>query len=119
MHKVLRNGKKVGTAIVGGLVILFGLILIPYPGPGWLIVFAGFAILATEFAFAGKALEWLKSKYDQWAAWLKRQHPIIRIFVLACTGIVILVTAWLLNTFGLLNSFFHLGLDWVHSPILK
>jgi uncharacterized protein (TIGR02611 family) len=36
-----------GFAIVG-----VGIILLPLPGPGWVIIFAGFAILATEFVFA-------------------------------------------------------------------
>lgn len=116
---MLRNGKKVGTAIGGGLVILLGFILIPYPGPGWLIVFAGFAILATEFQFAGRALEWLKGKYDQWAVWLRRQHVSVRILVLGFTGLVILTTAWLLNTFGLINNFLNLGQDWLRSPFLR
>lgn len=36
-----------GFAIVGA-----GIILLPLPGPGWVIIFAGFAILASEFEFA-------------------------------------------------------------------
>jgi len=119
MNQALRNGKKVGTAIAGGLVILFGFVLIPYPGPGWLIVFAGFAILATEFAFAGRALAWLKGKYEQWKVWLKRQPLYLRVLVLGFTGLVILITAWLLNTFGLINNFLHLGQDWLHSPFFR
>ena len=36
-----------GFAIVGT-----GIVLLPLPGPGWVIIFAGFAILASEFQFA-------------------------------------------------------------------
>ncbi len=36
-----------GFAIVGT-----GIVLLPLPGPGWVIIFAGFAILASEFEFA-------------------------------------------------------------------
>lgn len=36
-----------GFAIVGA-----GIILLPLPGPGWVIIFFGFAILASEFEFA-------------------------------------------------------------------
>jgi uncharacterized protein (TIGR02611 family) len=36
-----------GFAVVGA-----GIILLPLPGPGWLVIFAGFAILASEFDFA-------------------------------------------------------------------
>lgn len=117
MEHLLRRGKKIGTAIVGGLVVIIGLILVPYPGPGWLVVFAGFAILATEFSFAAKALEWLKGKYELWQQWLKRQSKFIQAFVLAFTGLVILITIWLLNTFGIIDSIFGLGQEWLHSPL--
>ena len=118
MNNLLRHSKKIATALIGGLVSLIGLILVPYPGPGWLIVFAGLAILATEFAFAAKALEWLKGKYDAWSNWVKRQPMIMRIIILAFTGAIVLVTIWLLNTFGLVDSLLHLHKDWLHSPIL-
>lgn len=39
---------------VGTLVVLLGIVLLPLPGPGWVIIFFGFALLATEFAFAEK-----------------------------------------------------------------
>ena len=116
---MLRQGKRVWTAIAGGAVILVGLVLIPYPGPGWLIVFAGFAILATEFAFAARALAWLKVKYEQWKDWLKRQPRFVRVLVLGFTGLVILVTIWLLNTFGLIDNLLHLNQDWLHSPLFR
>ena len=118
MNQLLRQGKKIGTAIVGGFVALLGLVLIPYPGPGWLIVFAGLAILSTEFTFASKALKVLRKKYDAWTAWLKRQPKAIQLLVLAFTGLFILITVWLLNTFGLIDNFFHLNQSWLHSPIL-
>lgn len=118
-ESILRHGKRIGTAIVGGLVVLIGLVLVPYPGPGWLIVFAGLAILATEFAFAAKALEWLKEKYEAWKLWVKRQPRILQILILGSTGLVILATVWILNTFGLIDNFFNLNQDWLHSPILR
>jgi len=119
MDKVIRHSKRAAIAVLGGVVILLGMILIPYPGPGWLIVFAGFAILATEFEFATRALEWLRKKYDGWVAWLGRQHVSVRILALGCTGLVLVLTAWLLNTFGLINGFLQLGQDWVVSPFFR
>ena len=35
--------------VVGTLVVLVGLVLVPLPGPGWLIVIFGLGILAIEF----------------------------------------------------------------------
>jgi len=118
-HRIGRHTKRIITAILGGLVVLIGVVLIPYPGPGWLIVFAGFAILATEFEFAAKALEWLKEKYEWWVDWLKHQHLSIQILVLALTGLVVLVTVWLLNGFGMVNQLLNLRWDWVISPLFR
>ncbi len=119
MNTFRKNSKKVLIGIVGGLVVLIGLILVPYPGPGWLVVFGGLAILATEFEFASKVLDFAKGKYDQWTEWLKRQNIYVRILVLGFTGIVILTTLWLLNAFGILNNLFNLPFDWVVSPFFR
>jgi len=119
MDNVIRHSKRVAIAIIGGVIILVGLVLIPYPGPGWLIVFAGFAVLSTEFEFATRTLVWLRQKYNGWVAWLKRQHPSMRLLALASTGLVIIVTAWLLNSFGLINGFLALNQDWLISPFFR
>jgi len=119
MHQVLRQGKKAGTAVLGGLIVLIGIVLIPYPGPGWLIVFAGFAILATEFTFARKSLHWLRVRYNKWVAWLHDQPLIIRLLAIAFTCLVVLMTIYLLNTFGVLNRILHLDQSWLISPFFR
>jgi uncharacterized protein (TIGR02611 family) len=119
MKNFKRHSKRIFTGVVGGSVVLIGAVLIPYPGPGWLIVFAGFAILATEFEFAARVLEWLKDKYESWLNWLKRQHLSIQIAVLAFTGLVVLLTIWLLNAFGILNAIFNLNQTWLVSPLFR
>ena len=119
MDKVLRHSRRAVTALVGGVIVLVGIVLIPYPGPGWLVVFAGFAVLATEFEFASRALAWLRQKYDGWVVQLRRQHVGVRLLLLAGTGLLLVTTAWLLNTFGLVNGFLQLGQDWLISPFFK
>lgn len=116
---VFRQTKKLATAIAGTIVVLLGIIMIPYPGPGWLVVFAGLAILATEFAAAQRVLDKIRGKYDEWQLWLKGQNLFIRIVVLSFTGLAILITAWLLNSFGILNRVFNLDLDWLVSPFFS
>jgi len=106
-------------AVAGSTVLLLGVIAIPYPGPGWLIVFTGLAILATEFPWARKVLDFAKYRYDLWSAWLKRQSPVVRIAVLAATGLVVLMTLWLLNMFGLLAGLLNISGDWLYSPFVK
>lgn len=44
--------------ILGSTIIFTGLALLVLPGPGWAAIFLGFAILATEFAFAEKVRDW-------------------------------------------------------------
>lgn len=119
MDKVKRHSKRVFIGVVGTSIFLIGIVLIPYPGPGWLIVFAGLAILATEFAFAQRALDYLRGKYDEWVAWLKRQHLAIQILVLAFTGLIVVATVWLLNGPGVVNNLFNLNQDWLISPLFR
>lgn len=119
MDRIKRQSKKVVVGIVGGLVVLIGFVLIPYPGPGWLIVFAGFAFLSMEFEFARKALEYLKQKYEEWSFWLKAQPWYIQLISLAFTGLVVLATVYLANGLGILNAFLNLNQDWLISPFFR
>jgi len=48
-HPSLRIANKILVSVAGILVIAVGLILVPLPGPGWLIVFFGLSILGLEF----------------------------------------------------------------------
>ena len=50
------------VGIVGTLVTLGGLIAVPAPGPGWLIVFVGVGILASEFEWAQRLLHWGRAR---------------------------------------------------------
>ena len=119
MDKLRKRSKKVLVGIAGGLVTLIGVVMIPYPGPGWLVVFAGLAILSTEFVFAAKTLHFAKGKYDAWVEWLKRQPVFVRIIVLAFTGAVVVTTIWLLNGFGIMANLLSLDAGWVHSPLFR
>ncbi|WP_328698858.1 TIGR02611 family protein [Brevibacterium rongguiense] len=63
--------------LVGGLgtaVVLLGLVLVPLPGPGWLIVFCGVAIIASEFHFASRLLHWGRLRLEAWSRWVRRSH---------------------------------------------
>ncbi len=97
--------------------MLLGLVMVPYPGPGWLVVFAGFAILATEFDWAHRLRMRMHGYYQRWHDWMARQPMYLRIVSLCITGLVVTVTVWLLNGFGYANDFLQLGFDWARSPI--
>jgi tellurite resistance protein TerC len=48
--------RKLIIAIIGGTVLLIGVALIVLPGPAFIVIPVGLAILATEFAWARSAL---------------------------------------------------------------
>lgn len=105
-------------AVLGTAVLVLGIIAIPYPGPGWLIVFAGLAILASEFAWAKRVLQYARGKYDAWTDWLGRQTLAVRLAVLALTGFIVLVTLYLLGALYLVAGWVGLdGWTWLQSPL--
>jgi uncharacterized protein (TIGR02611 family) len=55
--RVLNTTWQIGVFTVGATVLAAGLVMMITPGPGWLAIFVGFAILATEFAWARRALQ--------------------------------------------------------------
>lgn len=113
-----RRVQKFATGLAGGTVLIAGIIAIPYPGPGWLIVFAGLAILSREFHWAGRVLHYARGKYDRWNVWIKRQNVFIKSLTFIATCLVVIITIWLFNGYGLLNGWFNLGQDWLQSPLV-
>ena len=70
----LRRAFRVIVAVLGGTIAILGLLLVPLPGPGWLIVFFGLAILGTEFAWAKRLTAfttWQLARF--WAWWQARR----------------------------------------------
>lgn len=60
-HPSLRAVKKAMVAVIGGTVLLIGVLLLALPGPAFLVIPAGLAILALEFRWAGRWLRKAKS----------------------------------------------------------
>lgn len=86
LHKIRQNptgrlALKVGIGVLGGLVVAVGIVLIPFPGPGWAIVILGLAIWAVEFAWAKNLLEFTKRHVQSWTHWIARQTWPIRLLV--------------------------------------
>jgi len=82
-----RLALKIGIGVLGALVIALGIILIPFPGPGWAIVILGLAILALEFTWAKKLLEFTRRQVKAWTSWVGRQSLPVR-GVLGVVGLV-------------------------------
>jgi uncharacterized protein (TIGR02611 family) len=118
MKRVLHHSRRVAIGIVGAIVVLIGIVMIPYPGPGWLVVFAGLAILATEFECAERLLAKVRHRYDLCVAWYARQRWWVRGLALLFTSLIVIVTVWLVNGFGILNAVLHLNQEWLNSPLI-
>lgn len=74
-----RLALRIAIGTLGFAIIVAGLLMVPFPGPGWLVVFAGLALLATEFPWAHRVLQFVKSTVLAATDWLKRQNWFVRI----------------------------------------
>jgi uncharacterized protein (TIGR02611 family) len=73
-HPHLRWAYRAAVAILGLVIVVAGLLLIPLPGPGWLIVFVGLATLGTEFPAAHRLAARLKSVLARTLAWWRERR---------------------------------------------
>ncbi len=62
---IMKNGKRLAVSVVGFALVAVGLVLIVLPGPGVLFIIAGLAVLATEYVWAQRALNFAKAKAEQ------------------------------------------------------
>jgi uncharacterized protein (TIGR02611 family) len=82
----LAAGYRALVGVVGALVVAFGIVTIPLPGPGWLTVIAGLFVLATEFAWAERLLEYTRQRVSRWTEWLGRQSVVVRVGIAVLTA---------------------------------
>ncbi len=55
------TGRRALIAVAGGTLVVAGVVAVPLPiAPGWVLVGAGLAVLATEFAWARRPVAWLR-----------------------------------------------------------
>ncbi|MFE9042138.1 TIGR02611 family protein [Streptomyces sp. NPDC007818] len=94
---------QVGVFIVGLAVIVAGILMLVFPGPGWLVIFAGMAIWATEFVWAQIVLRWTKRKVTEAAQRALDPKVRRRNITLTVIGVVIIAAlcGWYLWKFGL------------------
>jgi uncharacterized protein (TIGR02611 family) len=64
---------RVGIAALGGIVVLAGIVMLVLPGPGWVVIFIGFGILATEFVWAESVLSSVQRKVAGATSWIRRR----------------------------------------------
>jgi uncharacterized protein (TIGR02611 family) len=65
MRVIARNGKRMAVFVLGCALIAAGVAMLVLPGPGLLVIIAGLAILATEFAWAERLLDRAKQQAER------------------------------------------------------
>ena len=89
------TGKRIAVGIAGFAILIGGVILaLPLvPGPGALLIIAGLALLATEFAWADRLLERARGRFEDAArqAGVKPKHA-------AIAGLVVVVAVAAVGT---------------------
>ncbi len=113
----LNMAYRIGVGVVGAVVLAVGIVTVPYPGPGWLTVFAGLGILASEFAWAHRLLHYARARYDRFMAWFSRQSGVVKGIGVLFTSVVVVLTLWVLGTFGLIGTWVGLEQPWLESPL--
>ncbi|MFE2230485.1 TIGR02611 family protein [Streptomyces kronopolitis] len=88
---------QVGVFVVGLAVVVAGVIMLPLPGPGWLVIFGGMAIWATEFVWAQLVLRWTKRKVTEAAQ--KALDPKVRRRNITLTTVGLVIIAALLAVY--------------------
>ena len=83
---------RIGVTVVGVVLIAGGIVLLPLPGPGWLIIFGGLGVLATEFEWAARLLRFARAKVSAWTDWVATQSRPVQV-LLGLAGLVVLGAA--------------------------
>ena len=102
-HRSLDLTWRAGIFVLGTVVVLAGLIMFVTPGPGWLALILGLAILATEFSWAERALHWARVKAEQAAHKALDPRTRTRNLLIAAAVVVVVALAcwWWVSAYGL------------------
>ncbi len=79
---------RVAIALIGLVIVVVGVILLPLPGPGWLIIFLGIGVWATEFAWASRLLHRSRTFVNRWTSWVSAL-PRWRQYLVGTTGFAV------------------------------
>jgi len=108
---------RIVVGVIGLVVLAVGILAIPYPGPGWAIVFIGLGILATEFDWARRLLAYAKERYDKAMDWFHDQHIAIQVLGGIFTALIVAATLWLLGAVDWTAELVGIDWPWLNSPI--
>ncbi|MET8080073.1 TIGR02611 family protein [Streptomyces sp. NPDC005303] len=98
-RRLLHLSWQVLVFVIGLAVVVAGIIMLPLPGPGWVVIFGGMAIWATEFVWAQLVLRWTKRKVTEAAhraldPRVRRRNIILTSIGLVVIGAILGVYLW-------------------------
>ncbi|MCL6734040.1 TIGR02611 family protein [Streptomyces neyagawaensis] len=96
-RRMLHLSWQVAVFVIGLAVVVAGVIMLPLPGPGWVVIFGGMAIWATEFVWAQLVLRWTKRKVTE--ATQRALDPRVRRRNLILTTIGLVIVAVLMGVY--------------------
>lgn len=67
MISMLKKARRIVVLIVGSTVVIFGIVLLVLPGPAFVVIPVGLAILATEYAWARRWLQIIRESAEKGA----------------------------------------------------
>lgn len=62
---------RIAKMVLGIAIALAGLVLVPAPGPGWVVVFLGLALTSDEIHWVAVALDWAEVKLRAAFGWIR------------------------------------------------
>lgn len=86
---------RIAVGLLGATIVVVGLVLVPLPGPGWVIVFVGLAVLATEFAWAARLEQFARKQVAAWTKWILGQPIYVRGLVALGTAALVVGFFWI------------------------
>ncbi|MFI7404308.1 TIGR02611 family protein [Streptomyces sp. NPDC049541] len=98
-RRALHLSWQVGVFVVGLAVVGAGIVMLPLPGPGWVVIFGGMAIWATEFVWAQLVLRWTKRKVTEAAQRaldpkVRRRNITLTAIGLVIVGVLVGIYLW-------------------------
>ncbi len=62
---ILVRVKRIVVTVIGFIVLIIGILLIVFPGPAFIVIPIGLAILATEYEWAKKVFDKIKRRVQK------------------------------------------------------
>ncbi|MEO7070710.1 MAG: TIGR02611 family protein [Nostocoides sp.] len=82
--------------VAGLAVVVVGILLVPLPGPGWVIVFLGLAIWGSEFQTAQRLLGFVRGNVRAGATWAARQPWWLKALAGVAVAAQVLAVIWVM-----------------------